>query len=288
MRYSRFGLIAVLVAVEVFIGGAILAVSGVGHGSWSVQAAGLRQVREGDKVFAPIDAGASPHVVIADPGSQVVVTASQDGKVHVTDRSQASGWYFANSDRRQLTVTRTADGVAVERPDGWQFGFFIDDDERTEVALPPSSYVEITGSGSARVTGIRGRAEIHSQDGAIEAVDLALSSPLVVSSQDGDVHLQNVSAPSIDASTEDGAIRSDSLRVGGGRLQTQDGSVDVALSGNLRVQAQTQDGDVYFDGRRVASGDDETSGVYQIGAGGGSLQVGTQDGSIHINSKGAI
>ncbi|HET9096326.1 MAG TPA: DUF4097 family beta strand repeat-containing protein [Candidatus Baltobacteraceae bacterium] len=270
MRYSRTGIVAVLIAAEVFIGGAILWAFTGGH-AWSAQGAGFRHVSEKGKTFAPIDAGSAPRVVIDDPDSRVVITPSSDGKVHVTDGWRTAGWLFNEAAKAApLSVRQSAGGVSIQRSsEHFHVGFFVVDTHRTEVAVPPGTALEIQRCGGADVSGMKGSLAIHSVDGSLR--------------------LEDVAVPSIDASTDDGSIRAANLRVGGGTLHTNDGSIRLGLTdANLTVHAQTSDGGIRFNDVRAQDGDSGAAADYRVGTGGGSLQVSTQDGSIHISTNGAL
>lgn len=249
MRYSRTGVIAVLLAAEVFVGGAIIwTMTG---GGWSAQAAGLHRVSEQGKSYAPIEAGNAPHVVIDDPASRVVIAASTDGKVHITDATRHEGWFLGQPAHPGLTIERTPDGVSVSRgssTDG--IGFIGIDFQHTDVAVPPNAFVDVRHCGGADVSGLAGQVRIHCGDGSIHGHD---------------------------------------LRVTGGAMRTDDGSIHLAFAdANLAVRAQTGDGSIRFNGRRAAQDDDSGAADYHVGTGGGSLQVSTQDGSIHISTNGAL
>lgn len=266
MRYSRTGIVAVLLAAEVFIGGAILwAVSG---GRMTARAQGMDVNRMSEQ--ARLDAGASPHVLIDDPDTRVVVTASTDGKVHVTDHAHRMGWSLGPPADARLSVERTSDGVAIRRASTpGSVSFFGFDFQRTEVAVPPNSSLDIPHCGGASISGV-------------QAADVKIACA------GGSLHFDDVQSPAIDAVTNDGSIRANKLRVGGGRLQSADGSIRLALAGaNLTVHAQTADGSIRMNGARIAGDGDSGATTYQFGTGGGSLQVSTQDGSIHITSNGA-
>lgn len=268
MRYSRTGIIAVLLAAEVFIGGAIVwAVTG-GRGGWGSQITAQNNMAEQTR----IDAGQNPHVVIADANNRIDITASTDGKVHVTDHTHRVGWFLGPHYDAPLSVQRTADGVAIRRGDGQphsDVAFFGIDFERTDVAVPQGAAIDIQRCDGATISGVQAR-------------------DVRIDCGDGSLHFDDLQAPSIDAVTADGSIRASDLHVQSGRLQSGDGSIRVGLSdGNLNVRAHTGDGSIRIDGRRVEP--DESGAVqYQIGTGGGSLQVSTQDGSIHISTNGAL
>jgi len=268
MRYSRTGIVAVLLAAEVFIGGAILWALGSGQWGWAAQPESVNRMSEQTEV----DAGQAPHVVVDDPNNRVYVTASSDGKIHVTDHTHRFGWFIGPHSEAPLHVSRTGDGVSIVRGDGnvhAQVAFFGIDFERTDVAVPAGSRLDIQHCEGATVEGV------HAGD-------------VKIACGDGSLHFADLQSPSIDAVTADGSIHASNLDVHGGRLQTGDGSIRVALApANLLVHVQTGDGSIRFNGRRVAKDSDSGTADYQVGTGAGSLQVSTQDGSIHIDTNGA-
>jgi hypothetical protein len=267
MRYSRRGIVLVLLAAEVFIGGAIL--WSLGGGRWPAGAAAVNNMSE----LAQIDAGQAPHIIVDDPSNRVVITASADGKVHVTDHTHIWGWYLGARSNVPLTVSRIADGVVIRRGDGGTpagvafFGVYF---KRTDIAVPPNARLEIQRCDGATVDGV--------QAGDVK-----------IACSDGSLHFSDLQTASIDANTGDGSIKATNLRVGGGTLRTNDGSIRVALAdGNLTVRAQTNDGSIRFNGARAEQSGDSGSADYQVGTGGGPLQLSTQDGSIHITTNGAL
>ncbi len=274
---------AVLLAVEVFIAAAIVwSVSG--HGI-SVRAAGLHRFDRAGHIFGPVEAGTAPHVVVDDSGSRVVLSPSGDGKIHVTDVT-GSGWFWGR--RPALQVTRTPDGVSIQRPAGGSGGlsFMSFYRQRVEIAVPPASAIDVRRCAGADVSGLTGQVRAHSTDGSIAVSDLRVSA-LTLSSEDGRLRLDDVAAPSIDAFTQDGSIHAQRLAVGGGSLSTQDGSVSLNLrAADVTVHAKTQDGSIDFNGRHVDSSDDASGAQFQVGRGGPPLAVTTQDGSIHIDTNG--
>jgi hypothetical protein len=268
MRYSRTGIVAVLLAAEVFIGGAILWTLTGGVPGWAAQPEAINRMSE----QAQIDAGQSPHVLIADADNRVYVTASPDEKVHVTDHTHRFGWFWGGQSQLPLHVSRTADGVSIVRGDGQshpQIAFFGIDFERTDIEVPAGARLEIARCEGATIDGV------HAGD-------------VKIACGDGSLHFADLQSPSIDAVTADGSIHASNLDIGGGRLQTGDGSIRVALAPtNLLVHAQTGDGSIRFNGHRLAKDSDSGAADYQVGTGAGSLRVSTQDGSIHIDTNGA-
>lgn len=290
MRYSNAGIIALLLAAELFIAGAIVWSLGA-RGGFPVRAAALHEGSGQDKVFAPIDAGASPRISIDDPDSHVVVTTSDDGKVHVTDASHFAGIFWGDTTRAPLQVSRTDDGVAIVRAPGHgvRVQIFGISQQRVEVALPAASILDVKRCSGADVTGLRGIVQVQSVDGHIAASDVQ-TDRLTIASEDGRLALNNVHATQIDATTKDGSIHANGVQTAGGTLHTDDGTITLGLApdANLAIHARTSDGRVTLDGRRATRNDDDSSDAeYHVGAGGGSLEVSSQDGSIHITTNGA-
>jgi DUF4097 and DUF4098 domain-containing protein YvlB len=283
MRYTRTGIVAVLIAAEVFIA-SIIVVSAGGLKTFSAVGSGR------DFSYAPyslpaVDAGSRPHVVIDDSDSRVVVTPSTDGQIHVTDATRIDGWGWG-SRPQHVQVRKTADGVIIERPAVAGrviiFGF---ETSRTEVALPAGATLEITHSGGADVSDLTGTISVHSDDGRVSATNLR-SGDVALTTADGRIILDNIDADKLTVSTQDGSIRASSLRVRNGSAHTGDGSVTLGFAdaGDLTLHAQTGDGSIRINGARQS---DSSPLDYKLGNGGGSLDVSTQDGSIRVTTNGA-
>lgn len=291
MRYSRAGIVAVLAAAEIFVAGAIL--WSLGRGSFSVHAAGMPRAAnwQANNAFPAMDAGTTPHVVVNDPDSRIVIEPSSDGKVHVSDESRETGLFVGGGGTpNSLQVARTPDGVSIVRPEstgGLHLQIIGFSERHVQVQLPAGAFVDVQRCAGAELTNLSGRIAVHSVDGRITAGNIRASA-LTLRSEDGSLRLNDVSAPSIEASTQDGSIRAEGLQVGGGTLRSGDGSIRAAVeSADLTVRANTSDGSIYFNGRRVRSDEDTSPQEFQVGKGGGPLEVSTQDGSIHITSNGA-
>lgn len=243
MRYSRTGIVAVLLAVEAFIAGGIL-----------TQASSLHPEHYHATETADLDAGGTPHVVVDDRDSRIVVTPSTDGRVHVADMSETYGFVWRSSGGpSRLSIARTGDGVSVTRPSSGGMGIDILGFDRARVTLsvPPGSYVDVKGCDGADLTGLR--------------------------------------AQSVSVTCQDGSLHVSDLAVQNGTLQTADGSIRVALSASdVTVHAVTGDGSLRFNGRRVRSNEDGdgAEGTFSLGSGSGRLEVGTHDGSIRITTTG--
>lgn len=280
MRYSRTGVIAVLIAAELFVA-SIIAVSAGGLKTFTAMG-DVHGLGNMSYAFPAIDAGDRPHVVIDDAGSRVTVSASSDGRVHVTDTKHMHGWGSAPA---RLQVQKTADGVSIARPAasgntmifGMEFG-------GTLVEIPAGATLEIRNSSGADLSDLTGTIAVHSDDGHISASNVH-TADLSLTTNDGHISLTDVDAGKLQAVTSDGAIRVSNLRVRTGVLHTSDGSIHVGFagSGDVTVHAQTGDGSIRMNGIRQAGSPAE----YTFGNGSGTLDVATQDGSIRVNTNGA-
>jgi hypothetical protein len=302
---SRASVVGMLVAVEIVIVG--MAIYAIGHGGRTF-AAGMHHVDFTATSIAPLAAGSAPAVAIDDAESRVRVSVSSDGLIHVRDLTQIHGALFSNSRYPRLTVTRTSDGVRIERPGAQSFsiGIFGLSTQAIEVAVPRDSRVEIARCAGADVSGITGGVSVHSMDGHVTLADLQGSvdarsdngyldasdvrgDRLALESMDGHLALQNIAVTSLDATTRDGHIQADGLNVSGeATLQTDDGTIQLQLApgSDLTVDASTRDGHISVDGN-ITSGDDSAQRSIRLGAGTGHMKVATADGSILIHTNGA-
>jgi len=302
---SRVSIVAMLLAAEVLIVGmAIYTVAGGG----ATFAAGLHRSEFSAEPIAPVDAGNAPHVVVDDPDSRVRVALSSDRLVHVRDFTQIRGWIFSSAKYPNLAVSRTDDGVRIERPgapsDVALFGFST---QAIEIQVPQGAQLEIARCSGADVTGISGGVNVHSVDGHVTLTDLTGSvdarsddgyldatnvrgDRLALDSMDGHIALQDVAVASLSATTRDGRIVADELSVSAsGTLQTGDGSVRVrfAPDANVTIDASTRDGTISVDGNSDRS-DDSSQRTIRLGAGSGQMKLATGDGSIRIFTNGEL
>jgi hypothetical protein len=307
---SRASVVGMLVAAEILIVG--MAIYAVGHGSRSF-AAGLHQVDFTGAPIAPIAAGATPHVVIDDAESRVGVTLSNDDQVHVRDLTQIHGAIFSSRKYPALTVTRTSDGVRIERPrlsNHFSIDIFDFSTQAIQVAVPAGSRLEIAQCGGADVDGVTGGVSVHSVDGHVTLTDLQGSvdassddgylkatnvrgDRLAMDSKDGHLEIHQVSVGSLSATTDDGRIEANDLSFSGeqpeANLHTDDGSIRLGLApnANFTIAASTGDGRIYVDGSSQGD-DDSAQRTIRLGAGTGRMTVGTSDGSIHISTNGVF
>lgn len=304
---SRASLVALLVAVEIAI---------VGIALYTVRnVAGVHAAQFVAKSYPPLSAGSAPRVAIDDPDSRVDVAVSTDGLVHVKDFTNLHGAFFgSHSTIAHIDVKRTADGVSISRPSSGHVAFFDlwNSERRIEVDVPSGAQLDIARCSGARISGVEGGVAVASQDGRITLTDLrgtihatsgdgsitatrVHGDSLVLQTSDGHLRLQDVTAASLDARTDDGSIEAHGLAIAGGAqhavLHTADGSIRVALTSgaDVTVDASTSDGHIDVDGNAASNGDsDSAQRTVRLGNGSGSLQLSSGDGSIHLTTNGAV
>src|ERR1700756_1374619 len=143
MNSPRVALVALLIAAEVVIVGMMIFVL---HGNHRIFAAGHSGTPFAAVPVTPLAAGSSPHIYISDRESGVTVNTSHDNLVHVVDETSMRGAFWSSGKIAQLQVTRTSDGVRIERPDthgGDAIGFFAFMRRHIEVDVPAGSSIEI-------------------------------------------------------------------------------------------------------------------------------------------------
>jgi hypothetical protein len=292
-----------LLAAEVLVVGmAIYAV----HGGTAF-GAGMHRIDFTGASFAPVEAGSSPHVVIDDAQSRVHVAMSSDGLVRIRDLTQIRGMFFSSAGYPHLQVTRTSDGVRIERPHAGDINVdvFGISTQAIEVDVPQGAQVEIAQCAGADVDGVAGGVSVHSLDGHVTLTDLqgtvdahsndgyleatnVRGDRLTMESSDGHLAFQNVAVASLVGTTRDGRIEADGLNVtNDATLRTDDGSVRArfAPGTSLTIDASTNDGSISVDGDSY-HGDDSAQRTIRIGAGAGHMKLATDDGSIHIFTNG--
>ena len=153
MNPSRKAFVAMLCAVEILILGLIL-------NSLHIGTSGFHRVDSDSKTYAPVNAGLSPEVQIEDPDSNVTVSASSDGLVHVSDVRSIHGFTWGTQPSpADLSISRTISGVRITRSGGGVSGIFGESSQHTEIQVPSGSQVHIAKCSGASVTGMRNSLE---------------------------------------------------------------------------------------------------------------------------------
>jgi hypothetical protein len=308
---NRTPIVAMLVAVEILLVGiGVYALRG-GH-AFSAQRGGGGTAG----LIAPTSAGYAPQIEVDDSDSHIDVAVSNDGLVHVADRSGTDRMWGGSI--APLHVSRTADGVSISRAHSDSFSSHIQigfSDQRIEVDVPPGAHLKIVRCSGATLTGVQGGAEVHSQDGRITMTDVR-GDALTAQSDDGSIHLDGVTTASLNARSSDGRIiakgltltgsapratlqTDDGLIEAGGSfpangsydVSTRDGSIRLALQrdADLTVDASTSDGSISVDGAESSHGDgDGAHHTVRLGNGAGNLRASSDDGSINILTNGAV
>ncbi|MFY9739742.1 MAG: DUF4097 family beta strand repeat-containing protein [Candidatus Cybelea sp.] len=263
---SRISVVAMLVAAELLIVG--MAIYALGGGPPAL-AGSMHHVDFAAAPIEPLAAGGTPLVAVDDAASRVRVGVSNDGLVHVRDLTQMRGAIFSSSSYPQLRVTRTADGVRIERPARQHFSvdLFGFSTAAIQVDVPSGSHVQIVRCSGADVDGITGGVNVQSQDGHISLSDLrgivdassddgyltatnVRGDRLAMESSDGHLTLADVSVGSLVARTRDGRIEANNLTIAGARpdatLHSDDGPLRIAgtFGANGSYEVSTGDGSV--------------------------------------------
>ena len=291
---SRTSVVAMLVAAELVIVGVGIYSLGFGyHPAFTMST-------EGSSAFVPrqvqaVDAGLTPRVTIDDANSGIHVSVSNDGLVHVTDKTSFNGsWFGMNgAGYPQLQVTHDASGVRITRANydnDWFSGMSI---QRVDVQVPSGAQLAITNAGLVDITGLNGGTiSAHCDDGHIEVRNLTTPS-LALSSDDGHIDATNLTltgaSPWLKIATGDGHITASGLFPAGGTydIASNDGSVRLALDrgSNVTVNASTDDGDLRVNDSHNDT--DNPSDTLRIGNGAAAMRVHSDDGSVAIITNGA-
>ncbi|HEY9084632.1 MAG TPA: DUF4097 family beta strand repeat-containing protein [Candidatus Tyrphobacter sp.] len=283
-------LIVALSLVEIAIAFAIVFVATGWRPGFGV---GIRHVDFTPRAIAPLAAGLAPRIGVDDGQSRVIVEPSNDGRVHVTDKTWFYGGVWSTQPVAQLQVRRTPHGVSISRPQQngahW-FWFGIGEYDRAiEIDVPARTMLSVAHCAGARIDGLSGNIDVTSDDGRIEASNVH-ADLISLRSGDGRIMLNGVAARMLSATTDDGRIEVQDLRTrtgGAYDLMTHDGSIVLGFAGppNATVAASTQDGNIRLDGRCVADGD--IVEPIRLGNGSARVRATTDDGSIRIASNGA-
>jgi hypothetical protein len=265
---SRASVVGMLVAAEILIVGMAVYVLGGGGPTF---AGGLRHADFSAAAIAPIAAGSTPQVVIDDAASRISVTTSSDELVHVRDLTQMRGAVFSSGSYPQLRVTRTADGVHIERPATGHlsveiFGFST---EEVAVEVPSGSHVQIARCSGADVSGVSGSVSVQSQDGHVTLNDL--SGIVDARSDDGSLSAVNVRADRLSMESSNGHIALKDVTTGSLVARTNDGHIEAS---GLTVAGERPQATLHTDNGPVrVSGTFAPAGSYELSSSDGSIEL---------------
>jgi DUF4097 and DUF4098 domain-containing protein YvlB len=278
---SRVSVVAMLVAAELLIVGMGVYALGGGPAAFagSLHHAGFAAVP-----IEPLAAGEAPKVAIDDAGSRVSVGVSNDGLVHVRDLTQMRGAIFSSSSYPQLRVTRTADGVRIERSAQQHFSveLFGFSTEAIQVDVPSASHVQIARCSGAAVNGITGGVNVQSQDGHVNLSDLR--GTVDASSDDGYLTATNVRGDRLAMESNDGHLTLADVAVGSLVARTHDGRIEA---NNLTIAGARPDATLHSDdGPLRVAGTFGPNGSYEVSTGDGSVNLRVpQDSDLAIDAS---
>jgi hypothetical protein len=151
--------------------------------------------------------------------------------------------------------------------------------------------------GSISATRVRGDTlALQSADGRLTLNDVAVSS-LNARTNNGRIEARDLtiaggSQPRATLHSDDGSIHADGSFAAGGsyEMSTNNGSIRLGLArdADLTVSASTGDGKVLVDGSSFENSGDAVTHTVRLGNGSGSLRLSSGDGSIHIQTNGAV
>ena len=192
---------------------------------------------------------------------QLNVTRDLNG-VHITRPTYHEGWSmligFSNS--RQHFEVQVPSAAAV----------IVDECDNAEVSDLKNGATIKALDGRVELTHIQGAIVAHTDDGHITADDIT-SPSLDLSSNDGRIEVRNFTA----------------VAGGTYNVSTRDGRIDVgfARGSGVTIDASTNDGAVRVDGVR-RHGSDSAQQSIRVGGGGSAMRVHSDDGSITITTNG--
>jgi hypothetical protein len=254
-----------------------------------------------------LQTGSAPHVVIDDADAALSVGVAPGTTVTVHQQRLLRGWFHGAD--QPVRIERTADGVRIARTDAGALLAFGAQQQQLEVIVPPAAQVEVTNAGSTTVAGLRAAVNLHSDDGSIAVSDQR--GPVAVKTDNGRVVLRDVEGPSVEVSSDNGRVTFDRVTADrvmvvtdngrieisrsllrGGKIQTDSGRIRLALDPRSDVTLRARAASGRVEARApltlVTGTDDENvPATIRVGNGAGSLEVGSDDGSITVAAEGA-
>jgi len=245
-----------------------------------------------------------------DPGGRLVVDASVSD-VFVTGRPESGAHIVVTSKRADLEdlfnfrfyeepgVVR----IEVRKRSGliWPKSLEV----RMEVQVPTKTSVEIrTGGGDVKVSQLEGEVNLETSGGDVGVSNLAgnlrartsggdiklrdLSGDLDVKTSGGDITLENARGR-IEAHTSGGDVNAALARgnAKGGEIETSGGDIKLRIDPavNLDLDASASSGEVTSNLSLKVTGEISPSRLRAtLGAGGETLRIHTNGGSIHISA----
>ncbi len=230
----------------------------------------------------PVSGKADLEVNVSDGG----ITIHSWERNEIGARVVTEGWQIRPSEVR---VTDHEDGgrVQIEVRTPHEFVSFSRHSVRVELMVPHELRAELhTGDGGISAQDLKGDFHFTTGDGSIEAD--ALDGTLDAKTGDGQIRASG-RWDQLDLRTDDGAVeataRDGSRMTAGWRISTGDGHIILRLPDHFAadLDAHTGDGKVTVDFPVTVMGSVSGSEIRgKMNGGGGTLQVRTGDGSIHL------
>jgi len=206
-------------------------------------------------------------IVLDESNTEVRVTKSPDGAVHLRCRESDSYYFDVQNQSGTLTLTRRGEPSLNF---GWSVGL------ATELQVPDGLELELETSNSRLIAEslVAASLRCETSNGSVHLMDCAADGDLTVQSGNGSVTLTRCTAgAALEAKTSNSSIAVDSLAAGQRiRLETSNGSVRGTMPGSISdytVESHTSNG--------------SNSLPERSGSGGVALSVKTSNGSIRLD-----
>jgi hypothetical protein len=294
---TRSQVVAGLLAIEIaVVGAAVVAIRGsdpassstetvhvpvprIASGSHLVEGGPARTFDAGDHPALSVDVGYADLTILPNKAPQIDVSVSASsafGMLRATDPIGAS------EDAGTIRIATNGQG-------GWSAG----DDRMVTVLVPPETKVTVVSAGDIKASGLRAEASLNSVGrGSVTVEDF--DAPALHVAANERILLQQVVAPRLDVTSDDGHVIGSELQVRDGSVES-DGRVTLgfAAGSDTLVTAEASDGKIGVTGFagvptlptvRKSDGDDNDSSsqTVRVGAGEGHLDVHSSDGNITL------
>ena len=232
--------------------------------------------------------GAHPALTVDIGYADLTILTREAPQIDVSLSPDPDPGIFGN--KAPIVVRNDGGTIRIAKTPGrnWSTG----DDRMVTVLVPSNTRVSVASAGNIRATGLRAETTLRAVgQGDIVVEDYAAPSLHVAS--EGSVTLDRIAADRLDATSKDDAVDGSALRVRDGRIEAEDRiTLEFAPASDARVIAQTANGTIDVSGFDVppspagnntaTDGADSASRVLRLGAGNGSFDIRSHDGSITL------
>jgi hypothetical protein len=285
-------LVAILIVLELaVVGEMVVAIRGDHAPSWPGEhsiaeaASGANLVDGGPhRTFA---AGEHPALTVDIGYADLTITARPVPQIEVSV-SKSSDLGFL---RTKSPITASNDGETIRVANAYDQGMTVGDMRMVTILVPPETTVTVVSAGDIRANGLRGEASFTSTGNGSATIE-DFSGPSLTVKSGGRVRLRQIVTAQLYATSDDDRVEGAGLQVRNGTVDGNDSvSLGFANGTNTVVDASTKDGSIDLSGfapesstdtKHKSDDDDSSAKTLRIGAGGGSLDVHSDDGNITL------